>query len=32
LGIARAADAVNVSSKLADIRARLPKADEIGDF
>src|SRR5262245_984437 len=32
LGIARAADAVNVSSKLADIRARLPKAEEIGDF
>ena len=32
LGIARAADAVNVSAKLADIRAKLPKADEIGDF
>ena len=32
LGITRAADAVNVSAKLADIRAKLPKADEIGDF
>ena len=32
LGIPRAADAVNVSAKLADIRAKLPKADEIGDF
>ena len=32
LGITRAADAVNVTAKLADIRANLPKADEIGDF
>ena len=32
LGIARATDAVNVSTKLADIRAKLPKPDEIGDF
>ena len=32
LGIARAADAVNVSAKLADIRAKLPRVDEIGDF
>ena len=32
LGIARASDAVNVSAKLADIRARLPKPEEIGDF
>lgn len=32
LGIARAADAVNVSAKLADIRAKLPKPEEIGDF
>src|SRR6478735_11478564 len=32
LGITRAADAVNVSAKLADIRANLPKVDEIGDF
>ena len=32
LGITRAADAVNVSAKLADIRAKLPKPEEIGNF